>query len=157
MCNTTSSWGSSATPQPKALWSRAGAWHPGVWGDLVCPNCSFGAEWQRVCGYRVLSIRGEVWVWVIFKHSPTPPQNSSSCHLRISWFSLAPHHTSLSPSPGWGSQRVGTGWSRSRVEWGNSLGMVRSASASSWLCLWYAGADLSREKATTHLPGEPGL
>lgn len=72
-----------------------------------------------------------------------------------------PHHSSLSPSPGWGSQRVGTGWSTSRVEWGKSLGVVRPALPFSWLCLWYAGADLSREKgrsvvkATTPLSWGP--
>lgn len=90
-------------------------------GDLVCPNCSSG-ESSSLCVGAGCSARGEMWVWAIFKCSPTPPRSSSSCHLHVSWFSLVSHCTSLSPTPEWGSQRVVTGWSRLRAEWRNSLG-----------------------------------
>lgn len=90
-------------------------------GDPVCPSRSSG-ESSSACVGAGCSVRGEVWVWVVFKRSPTLPQSSCSCRLCVSWFSLVPHQTSWSPSPGWGSQRVGTGWSRLRAEWGNSVG-----------------------------------
>lgn len=104
-----------------------------------------------------------MWVWAIFNCSPTPPQSSSSCHLGISGFSLVPHHTSLSPSPGWRSQRVATGWNRLKAESGNNPGMVRSASTFSWLGHCYTEAELSREKegsmikATAPFPRDHGL
>lgn len=54
----------------------------------------------------------------VLTHDAPKQQLMSPLH---SWLSVVPYHTSLSPSPGQGSQRVGTGWTRLRMEWGNSL------------------------------------
>lgn len=148
---------------PHKAWGiRAGTQDPAVSGDLVCPSCSSVESSSSFVGAGC-SARREVWVWAIFNCSPTPPQSCSSCHLRISCFSLVAHRTSLFPSPGWRSQRVGTQWNRLRAESGKSLGMVRSASTSPWRSHCYTGADLSREKegsmvkAIAPLPSDPGL